>query len=57
MLQKIQPVFDSNLITSHFIIIWSPKMLVIRMLETYLYGQARNAQTICKKIATFVQRQ
>ena len=40
--------------TSLYNIIWSLKICIIRIFETYLYGQTRNAQTISKKIATFV---
>ena len=36
--------------------IWSLKICINKILETYLHGQARNAQIICKKIATSVHK-
>ena len=44
MLQKIQGVFDSNFVAPRFISC-SLKICIIRILETHLYSQARNAQT------------
>ena len=48
MLQKIQCTLLAPC-TSFSNIIWSLKIFIIRISGSYLYGQARNAQNICKK--------
>ena len=49
MLRQIQYAFDSNFLAPRFNIIWSLKICIIKILETNLYDQTRNAQTILQE--------